>query len=364
MPTRQLQGYEPAELVPPGETLAEWLENEDMTQVEFAKRTRLTPKHITQVVKGKVGISPDVALAFERVTSIPARYWNQLDANYQTSKHRQAEVRALLERVDMVDQFPIKELENRGAIADSKSKSKIDRLQALLRFFGVAGPDALEDVWLQPALYRRSASFEADAGALASWLRLAELEAARIKTAPYDAGAVRDAIPQIRALSRLPGIEWHEPLTALCASLGIAVVIIRELPKCRINGATRWLSPEKAMIALSFRHRRNDIFWFTLFHELCHLLRHSKKEVFVDTKGSGISEDLEAEADSFATRVLIPPEFAARLAQLKSAADVEAFAATLGVAPGIVVGRMQHEGLIPYNRWTNYFVRYRFEEDD
>jgi HTH-type transcriptional regulator/antitoxin HigA len=361
MRSRQLPGYEPAELVPPGETLAEWLESGDMTQVEFARRTRLTPKHITQVVRGKVGISPEVALAFERVTSIPARYWTQLDANYQTSKHRKAEVQDLLEHIDIVDRFPVKELENRGSIRHTKSK--LDRLQELLRFFAVAGPDALEDVWLQPALYRRSASFEADPGALASWLRLAELEASQIRTAPYDASSIRNALPQIRSLSRLPGIEWRAPLTTLGASLGIAVVIVKELPKCRVNGATRWLSPEKAMIALSLRHLRNDIFWFSLFHELCHLLRHSKKEVFVDTKGSGISEDLEAEADAFAARVLIPPEFAARLPQLTSAADVEAFAAAVGVAPGIVVGRMQHEKLIPYSRWTNYFVRYRYEGD-
>src|SRR5688500_8899421 len=114
-PTRP-RAHTPAELIPPGETLVEWLDREEMSQVEFARRTRLTPKHITQVVKGKVGISPEVAIAFERVTSMPARYWTQLDANYQTAKQRQHEEAALLERVDLVERFPVAELERRGCI--------------------------------------------------------------------------------------------------------------------------------------------------------------------------------------------------------------------------------------------------------
>jgi len=353
--------YEPAELVPPGETLAEWLDREAMTQAEFARRTSLTPKHINQVLKGGAGISPEVALAFERVTSIPARYWTQLEANYQTAKQRAADTEELRERIDLVDRFPIKELEKRGCI--EHKRTKVDKLRELLRFFAVADVDALEEVWLRPALYRRSAAFEADEGALASWLRLAELDASLVKTMPFGAVACRAAIDKMRALSTLPGVEWLEPLKELCASVGIALVVLKELPKCRVNGATRWLSPEKAMIALSLRHRRNDIFWFTLFHELCHVLRHSKKETFVDTKGSGIASELEDEADAFASRVLIPSHSVGRLGQLATADDVVQFATAIGVAPGIVVGRMQHDELIPYSQWAGLIVRYRFADD-
>lgn len=351
--------YEAAELVPPGETLEDWLEREGMTQADFAKRTSLTPKHINSVVKGKSGISPEVALAFERVTSIPARYWAELDANYQTAVQRLAFEEDLRHHLDLVDRFPIKELVKREKI--EHKATKLDQLKELLRFFGVADPEAL--LWLRSTLYRLSPAFDVDDAALASWLRLAELEAAAIKTSSYDAAKCRAAIGEMRALSALPGIDWLNPLRRMCASVGVALVVLKELPRCRVNGATRWLSPERAMIAMSLRHRRNDIFWFTFFHELCHVLRHSKKETFIDTNGSGIGEHLENEANSFAARILIPPELEARLRMLLTPEAVVDFARGLGVAPGIVVGRMQHDGLIPHRQWTELITRYRFADD-
>ena len=359
-PAGQL-GYEPAELVHPGETLAEWLDHQDMSQVQFARRASLTPKHINQVLKGSVGISPEVALAFERVTSIPARYWTQLEANYQTAKQQIIEEQRLKEHVHIVDKFPVKTLERLGHV--TLRLSKVEQLKELLKFFAVADAYALEEVWLKPALYRRSPAFQADEASLAVWLRLAELRAAQIPTKPFDAGRCRAAIPEIRSLSRIPGVGWVKPLQDICASIGIALVILKELPKCRINGATRWLSPDKAIIALSLRHRRNDIFWFTLFHEMCHILRHSKKETFVDTKGSGIDHELEVEADTFASRTLIPPETADELRHLITESHVEKFAEKIGVAPGIVVGRMQHDSLIPHSQWTNLIDRYKFADE-
>lgn len=353
--------YVPVEIAPPGETLTEWLEREDMTQVEFARRTSLTPKHINQVVKGGAGISPEVAIAFENVTAIPARYWTQLEANYQTAKQRAEEAEMLTEHVGLVDLFPVNELTKRGALP--RSSTRLGKLRSLLRFFNVADPRALEEVWLRTAHYRRSKAFEAHEGALAAWLRLAELEAAEVQTTPFDAAACREAIPRMRALSTWEGVEWLKPLKELCASLGIVLVVLKELPGCRINGATRWLSPEKSMIVLSLRHRRNDIFWFTFFHELCHLLRHSKKETFVDKKNGNIAQDLEDEADAFAARTLIPPPRDRDLSSLTTRVAVIEFADDIGVAPGIVVGRMQHEGLIAHSRWADLIDRYRFADD-
>lgn len=359
--TAHRHAYEPAELIPPGETLLEWLDSSDMTQTELARRTSLTPKHINQVVKGGVGISPEVALAFARVTGIPARYWLQLDVNFQAAKQIIAESENLSEHLDLVDVFPYKELERLGRV--KTTSNKIERLRELLGFFGVATTAALETVSLQPRMLRASKAFEPSDGALAAWLRLAEEQASDVPTQPFDAAACREALSNLRALTLLPGLDWLDPLRQLTASVGIATVIVKELPKCRVNGATRWLSPEKAMVALSLRHRRNDIFWFTFFHEMCHVLKHSKKETFIDAGTSDIATELENEADAFAARTLIPTSQAHLLPTLTTPTEVCAFAARIGVAPGIVLGRLQHDHLIHPSQMTQLFDRYRFADD-
>jgi HTH-type transcriptional regulator / antitoxin HigA len=350
--------YTPAHLVPPGHTLLDWLERADMTQAEFAKRTGLTAKHINQVAKGGAGISPEVAMAFELVTDIVARYWLQLEVNFQAARQRVHEEQELSAHSSLVRLFPYKALQKRGFIKAVSGET--GQLRELLRFFGVASPAALSDVSLQPLMFRLAGTFEADDAALAAWVRIAELEATGAETKPFDANACREALEEMRNLSALPGLDWLKPLQHLTASVGIALVIVEELPGARVNGATRWLSTDKAMVALSFRHKRNDIFWFTLFHEMCHLLRHSKKQTFVHTNNDNIAEELEHEADAFAARVLIPPHAASELAGLTSESDVVQFAKKLGVAPGIVVGRMQHARLIPHNQWTRLFDRYKF----
>ena len=129
---------------------------------------------------------------------------------------------------------------------------------------------------------------------------------------------------------------------------GVVVVFVPEVPRCRISGAAWWATPNRAVIILSDRYKKDDYFWFTFFHESAHVLLHSKKETFVD---DGSDDDLlENEANRFAADLLIPPDKATRLPGLTTEADVSAFAEELGIAPGIVVGRLQHDGVWGWNR--------------
>lgn len=353
--------YEPDTPVAPGETLHEWLTARQMSQVEFAKRTDLSTKHISQVVNGGASLSPEVALAFERVTGVPARYWTQLEANYRSEIARRSEMESLASRVEVLKQFPVQELIQREKMA--RLGDPVRQLQELLRFFGVATIDALEGVCLSGTKLRASRAFPPNEASLASWLRIAELDAQDIRVSRFDAEACEKAISDFRGLSALEGTSWFDPLQERCASVGIALVVVKELPKCRVNGATKWLGTHKAMIALSLRHRRHDVAWFTFFHELGHLLRHSRKQTFVDGTGAQVSEDLELDADRFASRALIPPQFEALLHEISTPAEAEELAKRLGIDVAIVVGRLQHEHLIPYSKWNSLIRTYRFFDD-
>ncbi|MDY0171208.1 MAG: ImmA/IrrE family metallo-endopeptidase [Thermoguttaceae bacterium] len=120
----------------------------------------------------------------------------------------------------------------------------------------------------------------------------------------------------------------------------------------------KWLTPEKAMIGLNLRGKRDDRFWFTFFHEAGHLLNDSKKETFIDVDYE--EDPREQNANRFAADLLIPPERARHLDELKSYRAVVRFAESLGIAPGIVVGRLQREGIIEYSNLNRLKVTFRW----
>jgi len=181
-----------------------------------------------------------------------------------------------------------------------------------------------------------------------AWLRQGEVEAGRLDCGTFDREAFIGVLGRARRLTGELPQSFVPALQELCGPCGVAVVFVPELPGLRVWGATRWLSPTRALIQLSLRYKTDDHLWFTLFHEAGHILLHNKRDVFVE---SGISDDEEERAaDRFAANHLIPPSDFQRLRQEApfSEGAVREFAQELGIAPGIVVGRLQHDGLLSF----------------
>lgn len=345
--------YQPSAVPVPGDTLRETLDELELTQSKLATRTGLTLKHINQIIQGNAAISPETALALERVTDVPARFWNTLEANYRDHQIRTAEASDLALHDEWLDQLPVTELRKRGFVTVDRRHPGV-LLQEVLQFFGVASFDAWRAAWQAPsAAFLQSKAFEVDVAAVATWLRLGEIEAAGIMSLPFDRSGLRKRLPELRALTVQDAPEFYPEMVRICRAVGVAVVLVPEVTGARASGAARFLSPSKAVIQLSNRRKRNDFFWFAFFHEIGHLLLHSKKETFIDfeTGADDIDTDradLEAEANKFAGETLIPVQYEDRLRQIRSPADARALAADLGIAPGIVAGRYQRES----KSWT------------
>jgi addiction module HigA family antidote len=370
------RAYKPDYAVSPGETLAEMLNERGMSQAELARRTGISTKHINLILKGSAPISPETALKLERVLNISAQVWNALESNYRGHLSRLEESRQLQPHVGWASKALVRELIRRGCI--SQCADRVEQLREVLRFFGVASVTAWNTIWDQSAATAayRKAKLEGDPVALAAWMRIGELRAEEVTAEPFDREKLQRVLEEIRRLTREKNPEvWWPQLAQLCLSAGVVVVIEPELPKARVNGIARWITPTTALIQLSLRYLRDDIFWFTFFHEAAHLLLHGKRAgprdvpetfidmepdlpIFVDTgKSTGQRED---EANAFATNILVPPEAAARLSFITSLDDVRTLASEIGVSPGIIVGRLHHEELKPHNWGAALFVRYRF----
>lgn len=362
--TRRRYAFSPDYAVPPGETLQETIDTLGMTQRDLALRTSMSSKTVNEIIKGKAPITPDTAVLLERVTGVPARLWNSLEVNYREQLAKIADHERLEADPDWLKTVPTKELIARRVI--DEQPDDVSLFRAVLQFFGVSSLAAWHDLWMRPnATFRKSARFKAEPGATATWLRLGELDAQKIKTRPYDGAKFQAVLSKIRDLTVEPPEVFEPKMIELCASAGVAVVLVREIKKCPMSGVARWLTPRKAMIQLSLRYRTEDQFWFSFFHEAGHILNDPKKEVYIDDDDNGDEYDNERErrADSFAARFLIPQQHAMALKSLKSKRAVARFAKSIGISTGIVVGRLQKEGIIPYTHLNGLKQHFEWREE-
>lgn len=346
---RKRYAYDPDYAVPPGRTLQETIEPLGIDQRELSKRAGLSPKHVNQIIKGIAPITQDTAIRLERVTGVPARMWNKLEANYREQLARLEERDKLQRDLEWLKEIPTTELIERGAIEPQDDKAAL--LEAVLRFFGVASVDAWKKGWEMPQFaFRKSPAFKGKPGAMATWLRLCELEARELECEPFDRTAFKSALRAIRALTVEKPDVFVPAMVEQCAEAGVAVVLVPEIKGAPVSGAAKWLTPEKAIIGLTLRGKSNDRFWFTFFHEGGHILNDSKKETYIDVEHE---DDLrEQAANQFAATILIPASYNRGLPGLTKYAAVEAFAKRIGIAPGIVVGRLQREGIIDYRQFN------------
>lgn len=349
--------YEPDYAVPPGETLLETIEAIGLTQAALAKRTGLTTKHINQIIQGVAPITPETALMLEKVTAVPARLWNRLEANFRETLLRLEQRKVRPAEAAWLKSLPLAELIRRGHI--SANRDQATRLQEVLAFFGVASVQAWKMVWLDPqAAFRKSPAFASKPEAVASWLRIGQIAAQEKECRPFDREGFRRSLGELRSLTMKRPEEFGPQLVSACSDSGVVLVIEPEIPGARASGATQWLSPIKAMIMLSLRYHWADQFWFSFFHEAGHILLHGKRRVFVDgSKTQGVDEDA---AHDFAASVLIPPDRESELKQLRTSPDILRFSKAIGIAPGIVVGRLQREGILGYNQLNRLRERYVF----
>lgn len=335
--------YSPAEVLPPGATLIETLEAIGMTQAELARRANRPIKTVNEIALGKAEITADTAIQLERVLGVPASLWQSLERNYRESLARARDRRDLEQHVDRLREIPVAAMEKLGWLPHGRDK--VEKLSNVLAFFGVASVEALDQ--RADARFRASRAFQANRSAIGAWLRKGHLEAQKIDCASWDAGRFQKMLVDAKDIAATMPDDFAFRLTQLCARAGVAVVYVPELPGTRLWGATRWVA-DKAIVQLSLRYRREDHFWFTFFHEAAHVLIHGKKELFIETDDRADGEK-EREANRFAS------EFLASSSELHehfgtgviSGASVQRFAKRMGVSPGIIVGRLQHEGVLP-----------------
>ncbi len=345
----------PAEVFPPGEFIREELEARGWTQEDLSRILDRPIKTVNQIITAKKQITPDTAVELSQAFGTSAEFWLNLESAYRLSLARQD--KSDVGRRAVIYSFaPVKEMFSRGWIT-ADPKTELGNLEReLCKFYSV------ESLAQKPPLRyaaRSSAMGHVAIPAQVAWVTRVKHLASRMRACKYSEKALREQIPRILGLSRLEGQVAKLPV--VLSELGVRLVFVPHLSQTKIDGAALWLDDDSPVVGLSLRHDRIDNFWFTLMHELAHIVcRHSKNEAIVDNQLVGADrcdpEDMatiEKEADQLARKWLVPEKelksFIAGTAPYFSRQRIEEFSEKLGIHPGIVEGRLQFEQQVPYS---------------
>lgn len=337
-PAGQPEEFAPDWSLHPGIILRGVLEERGIRQSELAERTGLTAKHINQLVSGNIGISTDVAILLERALDAEAGFWMRAEADYQAHVSRKKAKAQLLEFSQWAAKFDpgtLQRHEITGPQDDPATKA-----ERVLRFFGVASPEAFERTWLQPRVsFRRSQAFPVTEQNTALWLRLVERNAQHLDVPPLRDVTLRRTARTLPAMTTLTVPDGFTAGRAALAEAGVALTFVREIPRTRVCGATWWLAADRPVIGLTARGRKPDIFWFNLLHEVAHILLHPRRTTFLDLDNEkALKDPTEQQADAFAEQTLLPDDARAMIARANTREQLLILAARLGVGPAIVAG--------------------------
>jgi len=336
---------------PPGATIKEQLIDRGMSQKEFAVRMGISEKHISKLINGEVQLTIEMARRLEMVLGIPAQFWCNLESIYREKIAKVIEENAIDDDIEIARKIPYKEMvKNRWIEDTSKWPEKVINLR---KFFEVAQLK----FWcgnLIPGIACRKLSTSTKSDyALLVWAQKAKLESRKINTSPIDIKSLINLIPEIRKMTLENPKDFCPQLKEKLASCGIALVFLPHIGGSFLHGAT-FYERNKIVLGLTVRGKDADKFWFSLFHEIGHIiLGHIGK-------AEGTTEEDECDADTFSKDTLIPNyQFERYVKDTEIKEDsILHFAHEVEIDPGIVVGRLQKEGYIKYGWFNNLKTKY------
>ena len=348
--------------IPPGEYLEEVLDDLVLSQAELARRMGRPAQAINEIIKGEKAITPDTAIQLEQVVGVPAEFWNNLESEYRLVLAKEQEMLKAQEETEVASKFPYLEMSKLGLV--KRTRNAIEKVKELQKFFGVSSLFNIKNVKEYSPAFRLCEKETISREAIAAWLRTGHLLASEQDIADFDKNTLKSNIENIRALSlESDPNKMLDSLRSLLATCGVALIVIPHYPKTYVTGATFWYGKNKPVVMMSMRGGWGDIFWFSLMHELAHILLHDKRITFIE--GGNSSEGYkvqEEEANSFSQKTLIPKksydEFISKLDFCP--ASISTFSKSIGIHPGIVTGRLQHDKYLSHLQ-HHHRVRYKWK---
>jgi HTH-type transcriptional regulator / antitoxin HigA len=346
----------------PADSLLAAMRRRGVTAEAVANRLAGGIHDLRALVSGTLPIDEPIANSISKAVGGSAEFWLRRQANYERDLERATSAVPADEADVWLTTIPAPSPQPRGRMTEETRRSE---LQRRLAYFGVGTLGAWRRRYSddrRQTRFRDSKTYASRHGAVSMWLRQGELEAALVDTAKWDADALKARLLNIRKLSHIRRPDRFLPkLKELLAESGVALVVVRAPDGCKASGASRLISPDKAMILLSFRYRSDDQFWFTVFHEIGHLLLHGARS-FID-EDETVEDKCEREANSFAVEQIVPANRVADFERVAPTRDsIMRYSVSVGVSSGLVLGQLQRRGRVPRDKMNYLRKRWTWAE--
>ena len=355
-------------LIHPGETISDILDDRALTQKELAQRANVSEAFLSDVIHGKKDISKGLAKGLEYALDIPSSFWLNLQANYdaellevQEEESIQAEEKDALKHLKGI----IKYLQSKKTLKEDESETQ--QILDLRRHLHVSDLSGLP-MLVPNGAFRMSDTSKTDPYVMGAWLCICkERQSKQELPATFDVAKKDELIQNIKEIMCTVRGDPQKALRALMENHGIDFSIVHNFRGAPVHGYINRKDDGSYQMVLTIRGAFADIFWFSLFHELGHIVNGdlSKPGSFIDTDYSKENPHEKA-ADQFAKDSLIDPKAYKKFINkgLFSYAAIENFSKTQMVPQYIVIGRLQKEEHIPYSRFTNHKVKYAWATND
>lgn len=344
----KLQHIFPDELlIHPGETLFEIIQERNISQKELAIRTGFTEKHISTVINGQKNISAEFAMKLEYALGIPASFWRNLQTNYDL------EVVEFKEKHNITDdekeiakeiKEPVESILNQNI----RINNGVDLVYKLRQILSVSSLTSLPQ--LNTAQYRAQFAENTSENIMYVWQYLCEKKAENQTDKQLDVLKLQNSINDIKNIMHEDATKHIALIQKILNDCGILFIVEKNVKRAPIKGLTVKTKKGQVLIALTIRGKFIDIFWFTLFHEIAHVINGDYLKNQKKWEKDNIIEKI---ADDFAANVLIDKnkyeEFTKK--QEYSIKSIYSFAEKNNVLPAIVIGRLMKDNRIP---WSAY----------
>lgn len=350
-------------IIHPGETIADILEDRGITQVELASRTGVSAAYVSNVIAGKKGISANFAMGLEYALEVPKSFWLNLQANYESELLEINEEQTITEeernaREDLKD--VVKYLRQRGMMpVREKKDSSILSLRKALQISNISN---LKEM-IPAGAFRLSAHSAVNPYVLGAWIRLCQIagDDKNIST-KFEKKYIGNLINEIKSIMCQRDASIQRDLKTVMEKYGIDFSVAKNFTGAPVQGYISQKDDGIYQMVLTIRGSFADIFWFSLFHEIGHIVNGdiAKTTKFID---NGSDYEKEKAADFFASNMLLSSDSYETFIGRGdfSIESIQKYAASQNVMPYIVIGRLQKEKYLDYRVYSNYKLRYKWE---